>query len=325
MEEQFKNSGFLCYVPNHRLKVVLATKFNELCQLSTLQSYIEEYEDLLNVMLHRDVEIPNFHLIDCFVKGLKSDLRDFVRSWKFTSVSDAMEYAIWKNRIMSLSTTKINESHTDFEYERCEQNTIGCEYVKVQDSYEVVKGVEGQISIVKEIVGCVEVVENKEVIEVLESDKNMEDVKSVSELKTVIQEEIVSTISKSKVLNELIEGFIVDNGIIETSLSNGEVDSLAKFYFGAGSSIENPLISTTNVQGTTRFLMLMELKDEWSAYLDYRELHSWGALVDFMQVPRLITHLFCGCLCLSAYVVFVFDPGIVANEAFGSQQEKYFC
>ncbi|KAL2931387.1 Retrotransposon-derived protein PEG10 [Bienertia sinuspersici] len=68
-------------------------KFNRLQQSDSLESYIDEFENLRSLMLQQSQFLPESYFLDSFIGGLKPSLKPFVRAFKPNSISSAVEYA----------------------------------------------------------------------------------------------------------------------------------------------------------------------------------------------------------------------------------------
>lgn len=71
----------------------MVEKFNKLEQKGSLESYVDEFEDVRSLMLQQNHLLPNSYFLDSSVRGLKPTLKSFVRAFKPISISSAIEYA----------------------------------------------------------------------------------------------------------------------------------------------------------------------------------------------------------------------------------------
>ncbi|KAL8108056.1 hypothetical protein AgCh_024478 [Apium graveolens] len=68
-------------------------QFNKLQQTISLETYIDDFENLRSVMLQSNHVLPEGYILDSFIGGLKSAVKPFAKAFKPTSISDAIEYA----------------------------------------------------------------------------------------------------------------------------------------------------------------------------------------------------------------------------------------
>lgn len=73
--------------------VNVVEKFNKLSQHGSIESYIDEFENLRSIMLQQNHYLPDAYLLDSFIGGLKSSIKPFLRAFKPTTISGAVEYA----------------------------------------------------------------------------------------------------------------------------------------------------------------------------------------------------------------------------------------
>ncbi|XP_074369113.1 uncharacterized protein LOC141709470 [Apium graveolens] len=71
----------------------IVEQFNKLQQTDSLETYIDDFENLRSVMLQSNHVLPEGYILDSFIGGLKSAVKPFVKAFKPTSFSDAIEYA----------------------------------------------------------------------------------------------------------------------------------------------------------------------------------------------------------------------------------------
>lgn len=68
-------------------------QFNKLHQTDSLETYIDELEDLSSVVLQHHHSIPDEYILESFVGGLKPGVKPFVKALKPTTISAAVEIA----------------------------------------------------------------------------------------------------------------------------------------------------------------------------------------------------------------------------------------
>lgn len=75
-------------------------KFNKLCQMGDLESYVDEFENLRSLMIQQNNMLPDSYFLDSFVGGLKPTVKPFVRAFKPETLSAAIEYARLEEEIL---------------------------------------------------------------------------------------------------------------------------------------------------------------------------------------------------------------------------------
>lgn len=68
-------------------------QFNKLQQTDSLETCIDEFEDLSSVILEHHHSIPDEYILGSFVGGLESGVKPFVKAFKPTTISTAVEIA----------------------------------------------------------------------------------------------------------------------------------------------------------------------------------------------------------------------------------------
>ncbi|XP_048502834.1 uncharacterized protein LOC125498635 [Beta vulgaris subsp. vulgaris] len=74
--------------------VDVVEQFNKLQQTDSLESYIDEFEDLSSVVLQHHHFLLDDYILESFVGGLKSGVKPFVKAFKPKTISAAVEIAI---------------------------------------------------------------------------------------------------------------------------------------------------------------------------------------------------------------------------------------
>ena len=68
-------------------------EFNRLNQSGSLDDYIAKFEELKALLLLRNPTMPEPYFLESFIGGLTAAVKPIVRSFKPTTVSEAIEYA----------------------------------------------------------------------------------------------------------------------------------------------------------------------------------------------------------------------------------------
>ncbi|XP_074336044.1 uncharacterized protein LOC141673210 [Apium graveolens] len=68
-------------------------QFNKLQQFTSLEAYIDDFENLRSLLLQSNHTLPESYVLESFVEGLKGTVKPFVRAFKPTFVADAILYA----------------------------------------------------------------------------------------------------------------------------------------------------------------------------------------------------------------------------------------
>ncbi|XP_074296892.1 uncharacterized protein LOC141627552 [Silene latifolia] len=68
-------------------------KFNKLLQTTTLNDYLDEFEHLKSPMIQKNPLLPDVYFLDSFIGGLKPGIKPFVKAFKPSTVSQAVEFA----------------------------------------------------------------------------------------------------------------------------------------------------------------------------------------------------------------------------------------
>ncbi|XP_056690117.1 uncharacterized protein [Spinacia oleracea] len=76
---------------NSALNVV--ETFNKLHQVSTLEEYIDEFENLRSIMLMNNHVLPDAYMLESFIGGLKPAVKPFVKAFKPATIAEAIDLA----------------------------------------------------------------------------------------------------------------------------------------------------------------------------------------------------------------------------------------
>ncbi|KAL2905959.1 Transposon Ty3-I Gag-Pol polyprotein [Bienertia sinuspersici] len=68
-------------------------RFNKLSQTGSIESYIDDFEELRSLMLQQNHVLPDSYFLDSFVGGLKPTVRPFVKAFKPTTFTQAIEFS----------------------------------------------------------------------------------------------------------------------------------------------------------------------------------------------------------------------------------------
>ena len=71
----------------------IVEQFNKLQQYTTLEEYIDDFENLRSLLLQSNHTLPETYVLESFIGGLKPAVKPFVRAFKPVSVADAILYA----------------------------------------------------------------------------------------------------------------------------------------------------------------------------------------------------------------------------------------
>ncbi|XP_074298103.1 uncharacterized protein LOC141628919 [Silene latifolia] len=82
-------------------------EFNKLCQVGSLEDYLDTFEHLRGLMLQRNRLLPDQYFLDSFVGGLKPAVKPFVKAFKPGSLTEAVEYARLQEETIS-ATKNVN-------------------------------------------------------------------------------------------------------------------------------------------------------------------------------------------------------------------------
>uniref|UniRef100_A0A803MXW2 Uncharacterized protein n=1 Tax=Chenopodium quinoa TaxID=63459 RepID=A0A803MXW2_CHEQI len=67
-------------------------EFNKLQQSGSIESFVDEFENLRSIMLQNNICLPEKYLLESFIGGLKPGLRPFFRAFKPQTIVAAVEY-----------------------------------------------------------------------------------------------------------------------------------------------------------------------------------------------------------------------------------------
>lgn len=70
----------------------LVEEFNKLQQGGSLEDYVDKFEELRALLLHKQTTMPERYFLESFIGGLKPRLKPFVRAFQPTSLAEAIEY-----------------------------------------------------------------------------------------------------------------------------------------------------------------------------------------------------------------------------------------
>lgn len=85
----------------------IVEQFNKLCQVDSLEKYIDDFEDLRALMLHNSPDLPEAYVLDSFIGGLKPGVKPFVKAFKPATIAQAVEFARLQEE--TLKITKGNQ------------------------------------------------------------------------------------------------------------------------------------------------------------------------------------------------------------------------
>lgn len=81
--------------------------FNKLSQLTSLEDYIDDFENLRCVLDQNGHKLTEGYLLESFVGGLKKEVKPFVKAFEPTSISDAIKYARLQEEQLAANFTKL--------------------------------------------------------------------------------------------------------------------------------------------------------------------------------------------------------------------------
>ncbi|VFQ84344.1 unnamed protein product [Cuscuta campestris] len=84
-------------------------QFKKLEQKGSLESYVDEFEDLRSILVQHSHYLPDSFILDSFVGGLKPAVKLFVRAFKPTSIAEAITFARLKEESLEVEGTKISK------------------------------------------------------------------------------------------------------------------------------------------------------------------------------------------------------------------------
>ena len=83
--------------------VNIVEQFNKLQQQDNLETYVDEFENLRSIMLQSNHVLPEGYILDSFIGGLKPALKPFVKAFKPSSITEAIDYARLQEESLQLS------------------------------------------------------------------------------------------------------------------------------------------------------------------------------------------------------------------------------
>lgn len=79
-------------------------KFNKLSQNGNIETYIDEFENYRSLISQKAHNLSDEYVLDSFIGGMKDTIKPFVRAFKLTTISEAIEYArLHKHTLSSLN------------------------------------------------------------------------------------------------------------------------------------------------------------------------------------------------------------------------------
>lgn len=85
----------------------IVENFNKLHQNDSLESYIDEFENLKSIMKQNNHVLPDAYVLDSFVGGLKSSVKPFVKAFKPATIADAIQYARLQEESLAFTDIKV--------------------------------------------------------------------------------------------------------------------------------------------------------------------------------------------------------------------------
>lgn len=80
-------------------------KFNKLQQTSSIEAYLDEFENYRSLMLQKG-HLTYEYIIDCFIGGLKIAIKPFVKAFRLATITFSMEYASFPEKSLNCSSNK---------------------------------------------------------------------------------------------------------------------------------------------------------------------------------------------------------------------------
>ncbi|XP_056692219.1 uncharacterized protein [Spinacia oleracea] len=93
---------------NSALNVV--ETFNKLQQLSTIEEYIDEFENLRSIMLMNNHILPDSYMLESFIGGLKPAVKPFVKAFKPNTIAEAIDLARLQEENLEAFTHKTQKT-----------------------------------------------------------------------------------------------------------------------------------------------------------------------------------------------------------------------
>lgn len=89
--------------------VNIVEHFNKLYQHDSLESYIDEFENLKSITKQHNHVLPEGYILDSFVSGLKPSVKPFVKAFKPNTIAEAIDYARLQEESLAMSSLKFLE------------------------------------------------------------------------------------------------------------------------------------------------------------------------------------------------------------------------
>lgn len=86
-------------------------KFNRLQQTSTIENYIDEFDNLRSLLEQSNHVLPDTYVLESFVGGLRPAVKPFVKAFNPVNVTDAIKYARLQEEVLMLNTQKLEKSY----------------------------------------------------------------------------------------------------------------------------------------------------------------------------------------------------------------------
>lgn len=90
-------------------------KFNKLEQTDTIESYLDEFEELKSDVLETHHSLPEEYLLDSFIGGMKPGIKPFVKAFKPATLAAAVEFARLQEDALA-ATQKVTKPTSSFPY-----------------------------------------------------------------------------------------------------------------------------------------------------------------------------------------------------------------
>ncbi|KAL8100580.1 hypothetical protein AgCh_032728 [Apium graveolens] len=90
----------------------IVEQFNKLQQTGSIETYIDEFDNLRSLMEQHNLVLPDTYFLDSFVGGLKTSVKPFVKAFKPTTVTEAIRYArLQEENLQALNSKKYDRGH----------------------------------------------------------------------------------------------------------------------------------------------------------------------------------------------------------------------
>ncbi|KAK9713615.1 hypothetical protein RND81_06G039800 [Saponaria officinalis] len=93
----------LCARFNEEIAGNVVEEFNKLRQISSIDDYLDAFENLRGLMLQRNPLLPDQYFLDSFIGGLKPAIKPFVRAFKPQTLASAVEFARLQEESLNVS------------------------------------------------------------------------------------------------------------------------------------------------------------------------------------------------------------------------------